>query len=251
MARILTDETTLTRKRSFLKKESGILRILVVIEAVLGALLLAGGAVLFFFDKGAALLVVGLVVAFLATGHWQKIRENEREHRSVTAGLKGEQSVTSLLEKKLGNDSYIFNDLSLRHGGKRAQVDHLVVTPRGIFVIETKTWRGEIDGREQDTHWTQVRQPGQKPIKLSNPILQNQRQIQVLRLFLQDHGIEWPDLYPVLVSRSPEAVFWVQSTTPILKPAEAAHHISSQQSGRAYTEKEVTAVIELLKKKAR
>lgn len=252
MARILTDETTLTRKRGLLKKESRVLRLLVVVEAILAAIILLAGAVLFFFDKGAALLAAGLIVAFLATGHWQKIRENEKEYQSVSAGLKGEQEVTRHLKDSLSNDCYILNDLQVRHGWKRAQMDHLVVTPQGIFVVETKTWRGEIEGDENDARWTQVRRPGAKPIKLANPVHQNRRQVEVLRQFLQDSGIDWPDIHPVLVSRSPEATFWIRNATvPILKPSEVARFISKPRSGRLYTEKEITAVIELLKKKAR
>ncbi|MBP7828746.1 MAG: NERD domain-containing protein [Kiritimatiellae bacterium] len=253
MARILTDETSLHRKRDSLKKESAVLQKLVWIETGLAAILLATGVALLVLGKGGGgLLAAGIVLGFLAVGHGFKVRENKREHQSVSAGLKGEMSVTQVLNNALGNDSYILNDLSVKHGWKRAQMDHLVVTPRGIFVVETKTWRGEIDGGEDDDTWTQVRRPGDKPIKLRNPIAQCKRQVEVLRLFLKDEGVDWPHVYPILVSRSPEAMFWVRSSTvPLLKPPEAARYIVKQTSDRQYTAEEVTAVIELLKKKGR
>ena len=252
MARILTDETSLHRKRDFLKKETSVLEKLVWVEFGLAILLILSGVVLLLMGKGAGMLIMGAVLGVLAGGHWMKIRENAEEHRSVSAGLKGEMSVTQVLSNALNNDSYILNDLQVKHGWKRAQMDHLVVTPQGIFVVETKTWRGEIDGKEEDVTWNQVRRPGDKPIKLHNPIAQNRRQVSILRMFLKDAGVDWPDIHPVLVSRSPEATFWIQnSTVPILKPGEAAKYIARQKSDRVYSPEEVTAVIELLKKKAR
>lgn len=247
MARILTDETTLTRKRTFLKKETSTLQKLVLFEAGLAVLLIAAGVVLLLLGKGPGVLIAGALFSILPAGHWMKIRENEKEHQFVSAGLRGEQEVTKLLKTALGNDSYILNDISVRHGWKRTQMDHVVVTPRGIFVIETKTWRGEIEGDEQDALWSQVKQPGQKPLPVRNPILQNRRQIQILRLFLKDKGVDWPDIYPVLVSKSPNGVFHIRNATvPILRPMAAAEHISAQTSDRAYAEEEVTAVINLL-----
>ncbi|MBU1693885.1 MAG: NERD domain-containing protein [Verrucomicrobia bacterium] len=247
MARILTDETTLHRWRTSLGKESRILRKLLFVEAGLALLLVATGVVLLLLGKGSVLLIVGALFGILTAGHWLKIRQNEDDYSFVEVGLKGEQEVTKLLKAALGNDSYILNDISVRHGWKQAQMDHVVVTPRGIFVIETKTWRGVIEGDEKGEKWTQTRRPGQKPHTMFNPILQNRRQIRILRMFLEDKGVDWPDIYPVLVSKSRYGEFRIRnSTVPILRPKDAAAHISAQTSDRVYTDEEVTAVISSL-----
>ena len=66
----------------------------------------------------------------------------------------------------------------------------------------------------------------------------------MLRLWLEDKGINWPDIYPVLVSKSAAGEFRIRNATvPTLRPAEAAQHISAQVSDRTYTEADVTAVI--------
>ena len=251
MARILTDETSLHLKRDALRKGSQSLRTLVRVEASVAVALLLAGAILFKW-WGPGLLILGILACFFSAGHWLKIKENKEEEQSIGAGLQGEQNVTRLLRDRLNNDSYILNDITLKRGLKRAQMDHVVISPQGIFVIETKNWRGVITGEEQEARWTQVRKPGQKPIQHPNPILQNQRQIQVLKLILKVAGVDWPDIFPVLVSNSRNAQFDIRNrTVPILTRFDTIEYISGQVPSRTYTEAEVTAVIELLMKKAR
>lgn len=33
---------------------------------------------------------------------------------------------------------YVINDLIVENDGKTSQIDHIVINPRGVFVIETK-----------------------------------------------------------------------------------------------------------------
>jgi len=59
---------------------------------------------------------------------------------------------------KLDRKQYaVFHDLYLpRPDGKgTAQIDHVVVSPFGIFVIETKNMAGWIFGDERSRQWTQ------------------------------------------------------------------------------------------------
>jgi hypothetical protein len=52
----------------------------------------------------------------------------------------------------LSDDYYLLNDLYLRDGG--GDIDHIVLGPNGVFVLETKNWSGTspataTNGREQ------------------------------------------------------------------------------------------------------
>ena len=68
------------------------------------------------------------------------------------------------------------------------QIDHVFVSPFGIFVIETKNMSGWIFGRETDRHWTQVF-PGKK-FSFQNPLRQNYRHTKSLAEFLRlDHSL--------------------------------------------------------------
>ncbi|MBP2045184.1 nuclease-related domain-containing protein [Methanobacterium aggregans] len=58
--------------------------------------------------------------------------------RNWMVGAKGERTVSKELQK-LPESYYIFNDVT--PPGNRGNIDHVVVGPTGIFVIETKNYR--------------------------------------------------------------------------------------------------------------
>src|SRR5262245_65100442 len=55
--------------------------------------------------------------------------------------------------------------------GQSVQIDHVVVTDTGVFVIETKHYSGWIFGHPNDSHWTQVIY--KKKSRFQNPLRQN------------------------------------------------------------------------------
>lgn len=57
---------------------------------------------------------------------------------------------------ELPDEYHIFNDLFLENNGYTTQIDHVVVSPYGVFVIETKGYKGWILGGENSDYWTQV-----------------------------------------------------------------------------------------------
>jgi len=57
-------------------------------------------------------------------------------------GLNGERQVIANISDKLGNEHSLFNDVMLKDGKAGGNIDHIVVGPRGIFVIETKNFQG-------------------------------------------------------------------------------------------------------------
>ncbi len=65
-----------------------------------------------------------------------------RKYRIFSGGLVGEREVAALLDKTLSDDYFVINDLYLRGGG--GDIDHIILGPNGIFVLETKNWSGVI-----------------------------------------------------------------------------------------------------------
>lgn len=78
-----------------------------------------------------------------------------------------------------------FHDLYFpRPDGKGStQVDHVVVSPFGIFVIETKNFNGWIFGGEEQRQWTQ--QIYRRRSRFQNPLHQNRLHIRALMAALQ------------------------------------------------------------------
>lgn len=78
---------------------------------------------------------------------------------------------------------YIFNNLMLETTeGSSTQVDHVVVSPHGIFVIETKNYSGWIFGNKKGKVWTQTL-PNNKHT-FQNPFRQNYKHIKTLETYL-------------------------------------------------------------------
>ncbi len=84
----------------------------------------------------AGFLFLALAVVLTLFTRW-----SARRLRSFLKGAEGEEKVARILSF-LPAGHTVFNDLYLEERG--SDFDHIVVAPAGIFVIETKTWSGEI-----------------------------------------------------------------------------------------------------------
>ncbi len=60
------------------------------------------------------------------------------------SGLTGEKRVEKNLFDKLTDEYSIFNNVLLRDPKKRGDIDHIIVGPTGIYIIETKNNQGKI-----------------------------------------------------------------------------------------------------------
>lgn len=99
-------------------------------------------------------------------------------------GWFGEKLVDRGLRNLNSNDYHAFHDLYLpRPDGKgTTQIDHLVVSRFGMFVIETKNYRGWIFGGEKQRQWTQSIYKSKH--KFQNPLHQNALHINALTKYL-------------------------------------------------------------------
>lgn len=80
-----------------------------------------------------------------------------------------------------------FNNVTLSTPTGTTQIDHVIVSRYGIFVIETKNMGGWIYGNPNQRQWTQVFHA--KTFQFQNPLHQNYRHTKVLAEFLDiDHS---------------------------------------------------------------
>lgn len=99
-------------------------------------------------------------------------------------GKKGERLVYSLISR-IEEPHYILNDLCFeRKGGGSTQIDHVYINKRGIWVIETKNYKGKIYGKPHGERWTQSLLYGKETHTFYNPLKQNETHIGVLRSYL-------------------------------------------------------------------
>ena len=124
-----------------------------------------------------ALMMIGLVAGLIVYGvKYPEIK-----------GMMGERQVNHTLSA-LNEDYKIYHDLYVPAAkGGTVQVDHIVTSPYGIFVIETKNYKGWIFGEEDRKYWTQVIYKRKE--KLYNPIWQNHGHVHSVKDYLSQNEL--------------------------------------------------------------
>lgn len=92
-------------------------------------------------------------------------------------GYFGEKWIREELNK-LPNEYRVLNNLMIKDERGTHQIDHIVVSKYGVFVIEMKNYFGTIYGSEYSLKWTQKVRKQKR--KFNNPIHQNYGHIKAL-----------------------------------------------------------------------
>ena len=86
-----------------------------------------------------------------------------------------------------------FHDVIIPSSHGTTQVDHILVSPSGVFVVETKNYKGWIYGSADQSTWTQVIYKSKH--KFQNPLRQTHRHKKVLSKYL---GVKESTIQPVI-----------------------------------------------------
>ena len=157
-------------------------------------------------------------------------------------GKSGEQTVASRLRRGLPEEYIILNDGYLPLAdGTTTQIDHIVVSQYGIFVVETKNYSGWIFGNENSAQWTQSIYG--KKSRFQNPLRQNYLHICTLseRLRIDRayfHSVvaftgdcTFKTEMPANVVYSRQAADYIRSfTTPMIRVSQVADVAAAIQS---------------------
>ena len=124
-------------------------------------------------------------------------------------GQVGEDAVSRRLRRLPKDKYFVINDLIIRRkNGRTTQIDHVVVSPYGIFVIETKNISGHVYGGEYSPTWTRYWKGyarggyyTEDTLTFDNPVLQNGAHVKALYEELRQYDIR----YVPIIAFSPEA----------------------------------------------
>ena len=107
----------------------------------------------------------------------------------LKAGEEAEKQLAYRLQRagafKKRDDCFVINDLRIVYDGDPAQIDHLIVSPYGLFIIESKSCYGTIAVNEFN-EWS--RTFNGKPEGMQSPILQAEEQGRVVKELLIAHA---------------------------------------------------------------
>ena len=97
-------------------------------------------------------------------------------------GKAGEHWASEELKKLPQSEYHLLNDLLLKDSKGMHQIDHVVVSPYGIYVVETKNYSGAIYGDSKYPEWFSYLGKGKR--KIHSPLRQNYGHIQCLKELL-------------------------------------------------------------------
>lgn len=131
------------------------------------------------------LIIVPIVLMAICIPFWPTIK-----------GAFGEFLVRRKLSRLNEADYKVLNNVFVKlEEGKTSQIDHLIVSRNGIFVIETKNYSGWISGDEKNEYWTQCFFKYKK--RFYNPTWQNYGHVKALRQILKEYeGVQY---FPIVV----------------------------------------------------
>ena len=126
----------------------------------------------------------------------------------------GERQVSCYLADLPREDYEIFNDILIRDRSFTTQIDHVIISRFGVFVLETKNVHGKIYGSENSEFWKQFFSGGRRrhEYQLRNPIWQNEGHIKALQRLVFGSTI------PIrgIVVFPPEAKLFITTKSPVL-----------------------------------
>lgn len=141
-------------------------------------------------------------------------------------GKMGEFAVAVHVKLYLKEPYILLNNLTLPDAeGGTTQIDHIVLSPFGIFVIETKNYKGWIFGGERQKQWTQ--KIYKQSFKFQNPIHQNYKHMKVLEQVLSDI-LDAEYLHSVIVFM-PEAEFKTAMPANVFRGAAWTDYVKTFQ----------------------
>lgn len=168
------------------------------------------------------------------------MRMGEMRGMGWTKGYVGELIVASCL-RRLPQGYHIFNDVHLP--GAQGNIDHVVVGPTGVYVIETKSYSGNYIVRgdrwflDDDLRKEEIRSPS----------IQAKRNAATLKEFLESEDIyvSWVNAIVAFINSSC-TIIEDDEYCRIMKPCQIPDHVS--RSRLMLGEGKVNSIVEVLRK---
>lgn len=136
-----------------------------------------------FFAMG--MIFVGMIIFANARYKRNKVKNIAN---MLQQGIDCENHVANSLET-LPNNYYVLNNVGIKDNMGRSEIDSLVVSKNGIWIVEVKSHIGSIYGEEEDNVWDYKRANGQDD-EIENPLKQSYRQMKILKNIFDDKGID-------------------------------------------------------------
>jgi hypothetical protein len=156
-------------------------------------------------------------------------------------GKSGESLVNKALCKGLDENDYaVLHNVTLPSLDGTTQIDHIVLSQYGVWVIETKNMSGWIFGEPNAQYWMQVH--FKQKHRFQNPLRQNYRHI---RAVVEHSEIPEAKVIPLIVFAG-ESVFKTPMPPDVTKLAGLLPLIRQQTKKELSRDEVINAIVRLL-----
>lgn len=165
-------------------------------------------------------ILLALLAGFLVGRFWAP----RKDHQAPSIQNRGEAMVSQVIQANFGPPNYhLLNHVTLPFKGGTTQIDHVLVSRFGVFVIETKDYKGWIFGGAKQKKWTQVL--FKNKFSFQNPTIQNTRHVRAVQDLLDFLP---PDATCSVVVFTGDAEFKSEVPQEVVRLSELVDHIRAQ-----------------------
>lgn len=157
-------------------------------------------------------------------------------------GAFGELIVKSRLKRLNGRNYKILNNVIIQKGNYSSQIDHIIVSNYGIFVVETKNFKGWIFGHEKSEYWTHIL--FKRKYQFRNPVKQVWGHINSLKRILDNSSVI--SFYPIVVFTGSGKLKKITSNIPVIKINKLLRYIKSNSKEEVLTDDKVLEIVKII-----
>lgn len=166
------------------------------------------------------------------------------KYMNYQKGIKGENSVIAHLST-LPDSYYLINDVKI--GSDRGNIDHIVLGPNGIFVIESKNYSGIIECNGDK--WDRIYED--KIYEINSPSKQVKRNAMKIKKIIEHTNYRevlsnlWVN--GIVVFTNPDINLKIMNpTVPVLKVEELAEYIANKKDNIVLSPKEIRELADVI-----
>lgn len=122
-----------------------------------------------------------------------------KRYNILLSGVRGESDTLEIL-KKLPKDFTIITNPVILNRGVTLELDFVVIGKNGVFIVESKNYRGIISGKTSKPNWKQIKHGKNDKVyekEVGNPVKQAHRQGRRMLEMFRDFDIT-ADIYPIV-----------------------------------------------------
>lgn len=184
------------------------------------------------------------LMAFIFGGNIFKFSLNQ--FKKLNVGIKGERKTQDVLNL-LPSVYKKFSNIQINYNDQQCEIDFLIISSRGICIVEVKNYRGYLSGDESDIQWVHQKisaKGNTYETTVRNPVKQVKRQAYILSQLLKDNNIKcWIDTFVFITGCQCD----INSTKVFTDKRDLLETI--QEAGKDYTlsGKDIDTISRLLK----